>query len=148
MSTDQYFVIVADPAYCLQCGTPQPTPEARVISAKVVADSWVTTGRLEFHQKCSSPTCAMAVQVIERAVPIQCEGFTCPACHKAEHLSYEVTKVDNEALQFTATITCTVCKKKRTLSKTLKKLLSVLTIKVGPFGISAKKSEEKEEGED
>jgi hypothetical protein len=79
-------------------------------------------------------------KAVQHAIPIQCEGFTCPVCHKAENLTYEVTEVDKDALQFTATIKCKACKKKRTVSKWFKKLLSIATIRVGPLGISAKES--------
>ena len=83
-------------------------------------------------------------KAVQHAIPIQCEGFACPVCHKAENLTYEVTKVDNDTLQFTATIKCKKCKLNRTVSKWLKKLLSIATIRVGPLGISAKESADEE----
>lgn len=148
MHNDPYFLVVSKPKFCPTCGYLGHPPDARVTTAKVVGDSWVASGRLEFETECPCQSCGMSLTVIERAVPIQCEGFTCPVCRSDEHLSYEVTRIDNEKLKFTATINCTRCKKKRTLSKVFKRLLSMLTIKVGPLGISTKKSDEKDEEEE
>jgi uncharacterized Zn finger protein len=141
VSDEESYIIFA--TACPSCGI--DTVQARVSSAKVVGESWVASGRLVVKGLC--PACGATFAAVKRAIPIQCEGLTCPVCRNAEHLTYEVTKVDNDALEFTATIKCTTCKKKRTVSKWLKKLLSIVTVKIGPLGISAKKESSEEDSE-
>jgi|ERR1700722_10619718 len=137
-------IVTIKPGICPPCSLLRPRgraddvyPRATVTSAKIVDESWVAQGHIEIEGS-HCPLCANTLRAIERAIPIQCEGFSCPVCHTAEHLTFDVTNVDHNELVFTATIGCTTCKKKRKLSKMLKELFSMLTIKVGPLGLPVK----------
>jgi len=144
-STDS-LIVTAEPEVCRSCGHhfhDEKTAKAKVTAAKVVGGSWVASGKIELKEHC--PNCGMTLAVVERAIPIQCEGLRCPDCHSDEHLICEVTKVDNDALEFSAIIECKKCSKKRRFTKWLTRILSVITIKIGPLGISTKDKKEAEE---
>jgi hypothetical protein len=145
MADEERLIVIATREHCVFCGQFGPAgPRATVVSAKVVDASWVISGRLELHGS-PCPRCAAWMAAIVQDIPIQCDTFTCPECRTAEHLAYRVTQIDSDALRFTATIKCGKCGRKRTLRKVLTKLLSVLKISVGPLGISATGSAEKNE---
>jgi hypothetical protein len=139
-------IVTADPEVCRSCGHhlhDEETATAKVTAAKVVGGAWVASGKIELKTYC--PNCGMTLAAVERAIPIQCEGLRCPDCHSDEHLTCEVTKVDNDALEFSAIIGCKNCNKKRRFTKWLTKILSVLSIKIGPVGISTKKETNEDE---
>lgn len=154
------FLIVIKHHHCPQCGWstrhggtalgadgvsawPELELEARVTSIEAIDGAWLASGQLKFFD--TGCACGTALRAIMRQVPIQCDGFECPNCHSSEHLSYKVRKIDNDALEFNIAIECFKCKRKRSLSRILKRLFSLAKISVGPIGISAKTETTKDE---
>lgn len=136
--SDDSNLIIAAAGFCPNCGQRGRILQARVTRAKVADGAWVASGHLDVHPAFFCPNCGQSLAEVEHEVPIQCAGLTCPKCGLKENLSYGIRELDNEELTFTVVIECRKCSRKKTISKVLSKLLSLVKISVGPVGISAK----------
>ncbi len=111
-----------------------------IVAIEKKEDGWSTKGKGEIDRvRCS--LCGMTYEAITKAIPIHCHTFTCPKCGKKEHLSYKVNKIHTElqSFEFEAEIKCEACSNKRSIKKTIQRILDVIKIEVGLKGISVTK---------
>jgi predicted RNA-binding Zn-ribbon protein involved in translation (DUF1610 family) len=133
------------PRSCQHCsrGNIQATgavPEVlfAVDSAQAVPIGWRLEGTGHFHFSC--PTCGDQLAAVEKRIPIQCRGLICPKCKKADRLTVTITdfQTANESFAFSATLECDKCKRKNVFKQVVSKLASILSIEIGPGGVTIK----------
>jgi hypothetical protein len=111
-----------------------------IVAIEKKEEGWSAKGRGEVDTtRCS--LCGMTYEVITKAIPIHCHTFTCPKCGEKEHLSYKVNQIHTElqTFEFEAEIRCEACSNKRSIKKTIQRILDVVKIEVGLKGISVTK---------
>ena len=153
---------VISPSGCHMCGRAQKYPyEIRITSIKSSEEGWIARGKGRYiewafaavrgRQRTAPrdaiidrycPMCGKIYQAIEHTIPIQCAPFPCPKCGELQNLHYKIRSIitDEESFEFEVEIECEKCKKKKSFTKGLKKVLEVIKIEVKPTGITVRKA--------
>jgi hypothetical protein len=112
--------------------------ELRIESATARESGYQLEGSGAFGPYCSM--CGAQINLIRGSIPIHCVGLLCGKCGKPDHLEVNLKKVafQGKAFKFTAILECTGCKSKRRFATVLKKVTDLLSIEIGPGGITVK----------
>jgi hypothetical protein len=138
-------LIITTPLDCQQnlCRDINPAYSIKITSITANDAGWLAKGNGHTSRKWKTcEFCGATYMQLKHQVPIICASFDCPQCGKSEELSYKVKNItaDEHSFEFEVEIECKVCKKKKSLTKTISQILSILKIEVNPTGISVKKA--------
>jgi hypothetical protein len=132
--------IVDSDMLCPGCKIRCLTIDVSIKEIESADDGWKLsgTGDLQFSRYCSCPICGMMCTGLLQTIPIECSTFKCPNCGQDDSLRYAVLRItaNGTAFTFEAEIACSKCQKRAWFKTIIKKLLSLVKIKVGPTGIS------------
>lgn len=130
-------LVVVEVIQCRTCGHRSLQHAAVTFeSIKRSRDGWKAGG----HAIC--PECGAAAQAIKKDIPVLASTFECPKCHSTDTLKYEIQnieQVEQGEFEFEVEIKCSKCDKKVSFKKILKAILDVMSIKIGPEGVTVSK---------
>lgn len=107
-------------------------------------EDWIVHGKGSYNSEISiiCPRCAAIYRTIVHTIPILCAPFPCPKCGNLQNLDYNIysIKADNDSFEFEVKIECKKCKKKKSFTKVIEKVLKIVRIEVKATGISVSKA--------
>lgn len=137
---------VVSPSGCPTCGWGLKQPyDIQITHIESGKEGWTAHGKGRYYeeQRCPCPRCAALYNAIVHTIPILCAPFPCPNCNELQNLNYKIRsiKTDEDSFEFEADIECNKCKKKKSITKIIKKIFEVIKIEVKPTeGIIVKKA--------
>lgn len=132
-------IVIVYPNVCHHCLRPQRDPyDVRITSIESIEEGWIACGKGHYNIERMCYDCGALYRAIAHAIPIQCAPFPCPKCDELQNLSYNIRNIKTfeDSFEFEIEIECNKCKKKKSLTKLLKKALEVIRIEVKPTGIT------------
>lgn len=132
---------VVHPSGCNMCGffTKKSYYEIRIVSVDSLAEGWVVRGKGHTIERIC-PGCGQVYEALAYAIPIHCSSFPCPKCGELQNFHYRIQsiKTDKDSFEFEAEIECKECKKKKSFTKMIRKILNVINLEISPKGITVK----------
>lgn len=127
-------VLVTPP--CHHCVRYPFAYQVEVTSAVAREGGWAVAGRGQIRTR-SCPMCAMMYTAVARTIPIECSSYPCPRCGENTNLRYKVEKVVAKRQDFTfeASIICDRCLERREVRTSIKDILSISKVTVGPADV-------------
>jgi hypothetical protein len=112
-----------------------------VRSAKAGQREWKIGGSGRFESR-FCPRCGAGIHVLQHEIPIYAREFCCPKCGEHGDLEVRVDKLTMERndFEFEASLTCKPCNAKSKVRKVIEKVLSIVSIEIGPTGVKVKGS--------
>jgi hypothetical protein len=105
---------------------------------------WVAAGaaRIERCEHGYCRTCGRVFELARREIPLQYPSLTCTTCDRQGRVEFHVTAIrrGEDEIEFQARGECQECRGRKSFTKVLRGLLDVLSIELGPGGITVKKA--------
>lgn len=133
--------VSAGPQVCPGCGWHGESDRVsiEVHTAKAGTSDWTVRGSGRFAPRVCE-NCGQQIHVLEHVIPVHTADFKCPKCKGDGDLTVRVRALKShlQDFEFEAVLECEPCNAKTAVRKVIEKVLSVVSVDVGPTGVTVK----------